>query len=162
MAIWGGAHGQFWGKAIAIAGFLSLAGAHASILLGPRYRDAGSRARSLRNVTLALLGAFASFVVYSIASSGDSVNAKLFAVVVILYALGALVLPLARRGSLGAEPPAPLQISPVDLLREHGLELVEGPVGRTGAHGTGESVSLRQADGTLVELITYDGEPNAG
>lgn len=37
-----------------------------------------------------------------------------------------------------------------------GVEVVEGPVQRSGARGTGTSVYFRDPDGTLLELISYD------
>jgi hypothetical protein len=160
-AIWGAFEGEgdTWGKAIAIAAVLSLAGAHASLLLGPRYRDAGRRVRMLRNATLVLLGALAAFVVYAILASGADVDAKLVTVVVILYALGSVVLPLARRGSLAEGPLAPSRtaipapdVSPVDLLVEHGLELVEGPLPTEDARGGGSRSVLRRPNGTTIEL----------
>jgi catechol 2,3-dioxygenase-like lactoylglutathione lyase family enzyme len=40
-------------------------------------------------------------------------------------------------------------------LRARGIEIVEGPVGRTGAHGAGVSVYCRDPDGSLIELISY-------
>jgi catechol 2,3-dioxygenase-like lactoylglutathione lyase family enzyme len=43
----------------------------------------------------------------------------------------------------------------VEHLREHGVEIVEGPVERTGARGTGTSVYFRDPDGSLLELISY-------
>jgi len=41
-------------------------------------------------------------------------------------------------------------------LARHGVPLVEGPVGRTGALGAMRSVYLRDPDGNLVELSSYD------
>ncbi|HEX6509156.1 MAG TPA: VOC family protein, partial [Chloroflexota bacterium] len=43
----------------------------------------------------------------------------------------------------------------VDHLRSLGVDLVEGPVPRTGAMGPMESVYLRDPDGNLVELAHY-------
>jgi catechol 2,3-dioxygenase-like lactoylglutathione lyase family enzyme len=40
-------------------------------------------------------------------------------------------------------------------LRRHGVEPVEGPVARLGAHGAGTSVYFRDPDGSLLEFITY-------
>ena len=42
-------------------------------------------------------------------------------------------------------------------LERHGVPLVEGPVERHGACGQGRSVYFRDPDGTLLELISYDG-----
>ncbi len=41
-------------------------------------------------------------------------------------------------------------------LARHGVTVVEGPVERSGARGTGTSVYFRDPDGTLLELISYD------
>ena len=45
----------------------------------------------------------------------------------------------------------------VDHLDEHGIDVVTGPVERTGAVGTLTSVYVRDPDGNLVELGTYGG-----
>jgi catechol 2,3-dioxygenase-like lactoylglutathione lyase family enzyme len=45
--------------------------------------------------------------------------------------------------------------SAVTHLRTRGIEIVEGPVARTGAGGTGSSVYCRDPDGSLIELISY-------
>jgi catechol 2,3-dioxygenase-like lactoylglutathione lyase family enzyme len=42
-------------------------------------------------------------------------------------------------------------------LAEHGVEVEEGPVERQGALGRGRSVYFRDPDGTLLELISYEG-----
>ena len=41
-------------------------------------------------------------------------------------------------------------------LREQGVEVVEGPVPRFGAHGRGTSVYVRDPDGHRLELKQYD------
>jgi catechol 2,3-dioxygenase-like lactoylglutathione lyase family enzyme len=41
-------------------------------------------------------------------------------------------------------------------LRERGIEILEGPVERTGAVGSIMSVYLRDPDDNLVEIATYD------
>jgi ribonuclease HI/catechol 2,3-dioxygenase-like lactoylglutathione lyase family enzyme len=41
-------------------------------------------------------------------------------------------------------------------LREHGVEVEQGPVERPGARGTGRSVYFRDPDGTLLELLSYE------
>lgn len=41
-------------------------------------------------------------------------------------------------------------------LREHDIEILEGPVPRTGARGSMTSVYFRDPDGNLVEIATYD------
>lgn len=45
----------------------------------------------------------------------------------------------------------------VKHLGELGVEIVQGPVTRTGALGEMNSVYLRDPDGNLVEVSTYDG-----
>lgn len=152
VAIWGAFKGQThsddWGRAIGIAGILALAGAHASLLLRPSYRDTTRSLRRLRNATLVLLAVLAAFVVYAIVNSGSDIDGKLVAVVAILYALCAVVLPLARRGAQVVGPEPPSQVSPIDLLVEHGFVVVgEGPEAAAG-------VTLRHDDGTLIEITS--------
>ena len=43
----------------------------------------------------------------------------------------------------------------VEHLREHGVEVEEGPAERLGAGGPGTSVYFRDPDGSLLELICY-------
>jgi catechol 2,3-dioxygenase-like lactoylglutathione lyase family enzyme len=43
----------------------------------------------------------------------------------------------------------------VELLRQHDVEIVEGPVEREGAAGPGRSVYFRDPDGSLLEFISY-------
>ena len=49
----------------------------------------------------------------------------------------------------------------LDLLRDAGIEVVEGPVPRVGGRGGGtvrsESVYVRDPDGNLVEFMVYSG-----
>ncbi len=45
----------------------------------------------------------------------------------------------------------------VDHLGEMGVEIIEGPVARTGALGEMTSVYLRDPDGNLIEIATYEG-----
>lgn len=44
----------------------------------------------------------------------------------------------------------------VATLRDRDLELLEGPVERTGTRGSMTSVYFRDPDGNLVEIATYD------
>jgi catechol 2,3-dioxygenase-like lactoylglutathione lyase family enzyme len=45
----------------------------------------------------------------------------------------------------------------VEHLRERGVELLEGPVQRTGAAGPMMSVYFRDPDGNLIEISNYEG-----
>lgn len=40
-------------------------------------------------------------------------------------------------------------------LRDHAVEIEEGPVTRSGAGGTGQSIYFRDPDGSLMEFISY-------
>ena len=68
--------------------------------------------------------------------------------------------PLARvpvapgNSDLCFEWDGPVQ-SAVAHLRDHGVEIEEGPVARNGAKGAGQSVYFRDPDGSLMELISY-------
>ncbi len=42
-------------------------------------------------------------------------------------------------------------------LRRHGVEVEMGPVERRGARGVGTSLYFRDPDGSLLELISYEG-----
>ena len=42
-------------------------------------------------------------------------------------------------------------------LERHGVAIEEGPVERPGARGRGTSVYFRDPDGSLLELISYEG-----
>jgi hypothetical protein len=44
----------------------------------------------------------------------------------------------------------------LEHLRLHEISVVEGPVGRLGARGPGQSVYFRDPDGSLIELISYE------
>ena len=57
-------------------------------------------------------------------------------------------------GDLCFEWPGPIEEA-VEHLRAHGVEPEAGPVERTGARGKGQSVYLRDPDGSLLELISY-------
>ncbi|MGB1209540.1 MAG: VOC family protein, partial [Paracoccaceae bacterium] len=43
----------------------------------------------------------------------------------------------------------------IQHLRDHGVQIEEGPVPRTGATGPIRSVYLRDPDGNLVEIAEY-------
>ena len=157
-AIWGHP-GEDAGKATGVAAVLALAGAHSSQLLGPRYRDGGSRIVLLRNATLAMLAGLAGVIIVAILG-GDTPGAKVIAIVAILYALASLVLPIARRSQGRASTLRPLETpdgSAADLLRSGGYALVDGPRRLDAEHGSGEWARLRGPDGRLVDVTTYDG-----
>jgi len=50
----------------------------------------------------------------------------------------------------------------IEQLRERGVDVVEGPVERTGAVGTLTSAYVRDPDGNLVEFATYGDESPTG
>jgi catechol 2,3-dioxygenase-like lactoylglutathione lyase family enzyme len=47
----------------------------------------------------------------------------------------------------------------VQHLQRAGVAILEGPVSRTGARGTMESVYVRDPDGNLIEVARYDDGP---
>jgi catechol 2,3-dioxygenase-like lactoylglutathione lyase family enzyme len=67
--------------------------------------------------------------------------------------------PKAARAVAGSADLCLIAADPLDdVLAElagHGVEILEGPVERTGAEGTLRSVYLRDPDGNLVELSNY-------
>jgi catechol 2,3-dioxygenase-like lactoylglutathione lyase family enzyme len=91
-------------------------------------------------------------------------------VLAVLYALGAILLPLLRRMAQ-PRPQAQAQEefqtdhvcfvwpgtveSAIVHLTNRGVQVTEGPVPRSGAQGPGTSVYYRDPDGRLVELISY-------
>ncbi|SHG39775.1 VOC family protein [Halobaculum gomorrense] len=68
------------------------------------------------------------------------------------------VTPVAAKPTVGAGDFCLLTETPVEMveaeLREHGIEIVEGPVERTGAVAPITSVYVRDPDGNLVEIAT--------
>jgi hypothetical protein len=158
LAIWGHP-GSGQGKPIGVAAVLALAAAHASLLLGPRYRDGGDTIRLLRNATLAMLTVLAALIVYAILSSGDGLSGKVVTIIAILYVLGSLVLPIARRSQARSSILRPLETpdgSATDLLRANGYALVDGPHPLESDAASGERVRLRGPEGRLVDLLTYE------
>jgi hypothetical protein len=158
---------------------LAFASGHASVLLAAAHDGDAENVRLVRGGTLLALATLVVLGFVEIASPGPDVGEQSIAVVAILYVLGTIVLGLLRRASAPDEaaiPPTPgtpgssadtLPLDHVCLawngtvadalahLHRRGVEVVEGPVPRLGAHGPGQSVYFRDADGGLVELIAY-------
>jgi len=69
--------------------------------------------------------------------------------------------PRAHRPTPGSADVCLIVRQPIDdvvtELRQLGVDVEEGPVRRTGANGPITSVYVRDPDGNLVELSTYDG-----
>ena len=110
----------------------------------------------MRAGVLVTIGALCLMATIDISSNGSDIDPRAFGVGAVLYLLGTVLLPLLRRR---AEPPEP-EATPMasDLLRRSGHVLVEGPVRRGGSYGPGQNVCLRDPDGNLIEVITYDSE----
>ncbi|MFJ5990472.1 VOC family protein [Lentzea sp. NPDC092896] len=67
--------------------------------------------------------------------------------------------PRARHAVPGSADLCFITEDPLDdviaTLAGHGVEIIEGPVGRTGATGPIRSVYVRDPDGNLVEVSNY-------
>jgi catechol 2,3-dioxygenase-like lactoylglutathione lyase family enzyme len=67
--------------------------------------------------------------------------------------------PKARQAVPGSADLCFITEDPLDdviaTLAAHGVEIIEGPVDRTGAIGTLRSVYVRDPDGNLVEISNY-------
>jgi catechol 2,3-dioxygenase-like lactoylglutathione lyase family enzyme len=67
--------------------------------------------------------------------------------------------PKAHRPTPGSADLCFITPTPVSQIMEHfnrlGIEIIEGPVKRTGALGPIESVYLRDPDGNLIEISNY-------
>jgi hypothetical protein len=151
--------GAIWGEsadwnAAGVAIVLAIAGGHASVLLASAREDDSDAVRLTRAGTLLAIALLSSLAVAEIAADGGEIDPRGIGIVAVLYILGTLLLPLLRRGTTTRAPAEP--DSAVELLRGHGHVLVEGPVRRPGTHGRGQSICLREPDGTLIELIVYD------
>ncbi|MDT8865964.1 VOC family protein [Vibrio fluvialis] len=76
-----------------------------------------------------------------------------------LHLLGAEFEPKARTVQTGSADLCFITHTPLDMvivtLQEHGIEIEEGPVTRTGAVGPIRSVYVRDPDGNLIELSNY-------
>jgi hypothetical protein len=106
-----------------------------------------------------MLAVLTTLIVMEITSSLGGVNSKAVTVIAILYVLGALVLPIARRSrahEMTASPPADADGSAAALLHAGGYSLVDGPHRLDPANAAGERRRLRGPDGRLVDLIIYD------
>lgn len=62
--------------------------------------------------------------------------------------------PTVGSGDLCFVTEAPL-LQVIDHIQSQGVELLEGPVRRTGAMGPMESIYLRDPDGNLIEIASY-------
>ena len=71
--------------------------------------------------------------------------------------------PKADRPTPGSADLCFIVDTPVDDsiagLRQAGVELIEGPVARTGATGPIRSLYFRDPDGNLIEVSNYPGSP---
>ena len=76
-----------------------------------------------------------------------------------LHELGNEYDPKAAQVSAGSADLCLIVDTPVtqaiDRLRGHGVDLIEGPVKRTGANGQIVSAYLRDPDGNLLEVSNY-------
>jgi catechol 2,3-dioxygenase-like lactoylglutathione lyase family enzyme len=67
--------------------------------------------------------------------------------------------PKAARPTPGSADLCLVSATPVDAIMEHllacGVDVEEGPVGRTGAQGPITSVYFRDPDGNLIEVANY-------
>jgi catechol 2,3-dioxygenase-like lactoylglutathione lyase family enzyme len=91
----------------------------------------------------------------------------------IAYRIGGQQLNVHSPGTAAAAPRAADSVRPgnsdlcfiwdgpvatmLEHLRARGVAIVEGPVEQVGAHGPGHSVYFRDPDGSLLELISYQG-----
>jgi len=95
-----------------------------------------------------------------VATFGDNRKALLFGSQKInLHKTGKEFEPKAHRPTSGSADlcfitSAPL-INVIEHLRRHNIEIIEGPIKRTGAIGTIESVYIRDPDLNLVEISNY-------
>jgi peptidoglycan/LPS O-acetylase OafA/YrhL len=159
IAIWSEPGGDGW-ELPGILFVLAAGSGHAALLLKGAREDDNESVRAIRGAVLVLIATLCLMATMEISSDGGDIDPRAFGVLAVLYLLGTLLLPLARHGSSPAPsapaPQGPPPASAAELLRANGHVVVEGPLTRGGIHGGGENVCLREPDGTLVELITYD------
>lgn len=78
-----------------------------------------------------------------------------------LYQCGRELEPKAKAPTRGSGDLCFITASPiaevVDHLKASGVEILEGPVQRTGALGPISSIYFRDPDGNLVEVANYEG-----
>lgn len=67
--------------------------------------------------------------------------------------------PRALRPTAGSADLCLIAVTPIPVLLAHlrdcGVEVIEGPVGRTGALGAMQSLYFRDPDGNLIEVSNY-------
>jgi len=77
-----------------------------------------------------------------------------------LHQAGAEFEPKAARPTPGSADLCLLVSGPIDAVVDHlaaeNVPVEEGPIARTGARGPITSVYLRDPDGNLIEIATYD------
>jgi hypothetical protein len=152
-ALWLEANGDDW-ELPGILFVLALGGSHVSLLLKGSREEDSEGVRWLRAGVLLAIGVLCTMAIVEISSNGSDTDPRAFGVIAILYLLGTALIPLVRRNSTARAPTE--RPSASELLRKNGHVLLEGPVSRGGVHGTGQNVCLRDPDGTLIEVITYD------
>jgi len=76
-----------------------------------------------------------------------------------LHAAGAEFTPHATSPVAGSTDVCLLTDDPLLEWQEHlvaeGVEVIDGPIARTGAQGTIQSIYIRDLDGNLIEISTY-------
>jgi hypothetical protein len=168
IAIWTEPEDAEWIFCVLIVAF---ACGHSSILLASGNDRDSDGVRLVCYGTLASLWLVVALAITEISENGHQVDARTMGVVAVVYALGTFVLPLLRRMEPARPPrreeeerlqtdhvcfvwPGSVE-SAVIHLTNRGLQVVEGPVPRSGTQGPGTSVYYREPDGSLIELISY-------
>ncbi|HET8814144.1 MAG TPA: hypothetical protein VFM51_04240 [Solirubrobacterales bacterium] len=163
-AIWSGDDG--WEEAFCFL-IVAFACGHTSILLASSDERGDSQVRTTQYGTVISLWLLAVLAVAEILENGHQIDERLMGVVAVLYVLGTVVLQLLRRMAPQSQSSERLQTdhvcfvwpgtieSAVSHLSTRGVQVIEGPMVRTGAQGSGVSVYYRDPDGGLIELISY-------